>query len=271
MSDEGIRNVAAGLRKAGSRAEAQAFKDELEIKVQGEKAAHEVIIRAVETWTGHPINSFGQLPMVRDGEHVGYMSTRLASMMYPLHDVTKVAREVWAEKTPTIRSRRNAYQKLFDTLESALNQIGEMNTDAIVNLPSTKKSDPANLEEKLVLAMGSKKSVIIGSSFLTAELQEAIGHCDTILASRSSGRGRPREEAKYKVAQGFAKIYAKVTGERPTYSEDENGLHGRFTPALRKLFDAIGWDGVDLAGPANAACQSVEKEDLDFKKNSTLG
>ena len=254
-----------------AQAEVEAFRNKLLTKIQGEKAAQEVIIQAIESWTGHSVNGIGQIPMVRNGEHVGYFSTPLASMMSPSHDAREVAREVWAENTPTIRSRRTAYQKLLGTLEAVANQIADMDIETRSHIFSLKETNPTGLEEKLVLAMGSVASVAIAAKVLAVELQEAITRCDDVLVSRSSGRGRPRQEARYRLAEGFAKIFAKATGDRPTYSEDENGLHGKFTPALRELFDAVGWEDSDLSGPATAACAAVNEADLEIGRNSSLG
>jgi hypothetical protein len=84
-------------------------------------------------------------------------------------------------------------------------------------------------------------------------------------------RGRSRNEAAYAVALELARLYAKVTGKRPTYAEGADGLSGEYTPALRNVFDALGWKKTNLRGPAEAARDAITEGDLEYAVNRLLG
>lgn len=277
MTDESKRKIAAALKQGQKNRNALAFYTEVGAKAQGEKAAKVAIIQAVKEWTGHPVKG-GKLPISRNGCFVHYEPSLLFSSAQP--HVDAIAKEVWAEKTSEIRARLKKFQTLMKDASSLTENLGALSiadkarlrpTSIDVTFENIEAKGREHLEKNIIKSIGSVNSTLTSCQVLIAELEDAIARCKAELGNRQEKAGRPRDEAKYKVAEGFAVLFAKVTGEKPTFSQDPNGYHGKFTPALRDLFDAIGWESTDLEAPATAACKAVRMEDIDAPINKTLG
>ena len=86
----------------------------------------------------------------------------------------------------------------------------------------------------------------------------------------SKGAGRAKDEAAHRVAMEAAKLYAKVTGSKPTYSEGPSGVSGKYTPFLRDVYDAFGWTERSLRTGAEAAISALEPSDFEYARIGLL-
>lgn len=234
------------------------------------KQANAVIIRSVEAWTGFSQNPQGQLPVVRGGSLVAYLTNQNALAGDPISNVTfgfyaKSNNELKA----SIRVLKNLKKSLSDFLEAA----GTADFDTVRMLQSHGSSFPNDdkLEARMIFAIGHWEAAVISTTSLLEQVDKRLELIEYFLSERPSGQGRPRFEPRYAVARNFARLFAKVTGETPTYSEGRDGLSGKFTPALRALFDALEWDGADLEGPAKAAIDALEPDDYLPPQSHVMG
>lgn len=248
----------------------RSLKKKLQEKSQGESAARDLVFRAVEDWTGHAVDEFGALPIVRNGIFQGYTSS-LADMMLG-GAVNAVGRSVWADDTKALKDRKETFERLIKAISQVQEHLNELKLDEAWRLniaaPSNSRKLMAephlphewSLEEKVIFSVGYLESAKISLDALTASARQTVGETEKQVSQRPKLRGRPRSEAKYATALEFARLYYRLTGEVPTYSEGTDGLSGKFTPWLRGLFNAIGWNGASLEEPAKAAIAAVEAE-----------
>lgn len=244
-------------------------------KFQGEKSALEVIYSAAEKWTGHPASRDTGLPIVRNGEVVGWISgDGLLGQTSPTAE--SVAKAVWIEATEDLKKRLKAYKKFQKQLEDFAQTFNALSDDQTAHIYRDRKLYEVNtgsLEEKIIDTIGPTKAMTSCIGSLQTALKDSAERCEAELASRpvNQGPGQSRNEERHQAAIALAKLYARMTGERPTYSQDKNGLHGPFTPILKEVFVALGWPEADLSGPADSARNSISDEDMDYGTNTPMG
>lgn len=129
----------------------------------------------------------------------------------------------------------------------------------------------AALETRIIREIGIIEASTISLFALMQAASTELDRLEAKLEALNMGkRGAPRNEAAYAVALELARLYAKVTGRKPTYAEGPDGLSGEFTPALRNIFDALGLKA-GLRGPATAARDAITDEDTKYEVNRLLG
>lgn len=233
--------------------------------------AKRVIYSAVSDWIGETVTEGSDVPIVRDGKTVGYLPKDL----FGSDQVEKVTS---ASKTESKREFENKVERFAkvtaaaDALMNSLNKLSHLER-ATLNYGPFEFSRKTNLpvEERIVREIGYLYSALIACSSLKSQSETAQKDALRELEIRRTGVGRPRNYAAYAVALELARLYAKVTGKRPTYSEDPNGVSGEYTPALRDVFDSLGWGDISLSGPAEAAKSMITDEDLDHPKIGPMG
>ncbi|WP_133065713.1 hypothetical protein [Mameliella alba] len=196
---------------------------------RGEKAARTVILRAIETWTGHGLDEVGGLPIVRDGHFLGYDSGLAAMLTDPIQTVTF---GIWTEDSSALLARLKEYKRLRNSLIQVQSLLTNMDLAARLRIRRASHPESGSLQEKIINSLGSQEAVLFSTRQLISEIDREINSLEREIYSRGTMRGRPRIEARYRVAEQFAKLFAKVTGERPTFSEGPDGLSGKFSPKL---------------------------------------
>lgn len=224
--------------------------------------AEGAIRTAIRNWSGgHEADAEG-LPVLREGK----VYRHSVAFTDPVKSVLS------ASVTPSDPEKKKREERLERIAAAALSVV-----DAIVELPPEERSYircseiPPSIEGRVVNALGSDIALVQAAYQTAIAARQSIALQRKVWGGAKRKRGAPRHEAAYAVARELAKIYAKITGRPPTYSEDENGLSGEFTPVLRDVFDALGWQGRQLRGPATAAIKSVTEADLAFTAPMPFG
>lgn len=228
-------------------------------KTPEETAMEKVIFEAVKRWTGRQVSPIDGFPICR-GEEVSYRRNTVLSGFFggPVHSILSAAN---IKDSAFLRKRLNALTLCQKAIIAALDEFLKLSQDERIGNWTVTLSDDVNT--RIVEAMGrhvafQTSAIVVLESIGKQMLSIEEELCE--LGGRS--RGRPQNRAAKEVAALLAKFYVEVTGKRPTFTEDRDGLHGYYTPALRSVFDALGWEKVDLRGPASFAISQITEEYL---------
>lgn len=274
--------VADALLNVAATKEIEAEARALQEKEHAIKRAEEAILAAIQRWTGEEIQLGEPLPRFRGGARVGTIFAGFFSPN-PIREVVNAAR---IEERSEIERKIAEYKRLkeaadamheafvgmgyFQRLELQSTTIGEI--DSRQNGADQGRRDQLPLKVRLIHEIGLISSAGIANNELALRARAKIEELEGKLKQRKgTKKGRPRNEAAYAVALGLAKLYAQVTGDRPTYSAGVDGLSGRYTPALREVFDALGWTEINLRGPAEGAIAEISNADLEYEENTIGG
>ncbi|MBZ0129633.1 MAG: hypothetical protein K8F59_11005 [Rhodobacteraceae bacterium] len=250
-------------------------KGEAEMKAHAEKhhaviQAVEVIYEAVTNWTGIEVTPSERIPIIRNGKRVG----ELPQSLFAINPVREVAEASLVEDTGELKRKLDNLRAVFETSEALAKALGKMTFSERSKLDvhglrnrNDLQLEPS-LEARIIHEIGLTFTTFLSSKALFDGAKKEIEELESKLRDRNLGRGRPRNEAAHSVAQKLAQLYAKVTGRRPTYSAGPDGFHGEFTPALRKVFDTLGWSETDLSGPAQKAIESIDESVLMYGENN---
>lgn len=273
MTDSRERIVDA-LSAAMTRGEAEKELRELGKKIHAISLAVEVIYRALGRWTGQELKPGNPVPIVRDGKVVGSIGAGL----FGKDVVREVAEASLTELRAELLRKRDDLQALvaaIGDLNSSLSKMTGLELSRLEqltgNIHHNALRGPKAVEERIIREIGSVFSALISCGALLSAAKEEIGRLDGELEKRNAGQGRPRNEAAHEVALRLAKLYARVTGKRPTYAAGPDGLSGDYTPVLREVFDALGWKKTDLRGPATKAIEAITEADLRHEESTLDG
>ncbi|MBY0136348.1 hypothetical protein [Paracoccus yeei] len=224
-------------------------------------AVERAIYSAVERWTGVQMTPGGKgIPKIRNG------TVHLDSHSYTLLNeprsrvIDQIMQEAAIEGKATLSARLDRLRACELAVRTAL--------DAYANLEIAEQVGPwpirrgRTVERRIIEAMDLWVAFPTASEAMLDTLAAKIADAEQKLAKFPSAPGRPRNEAAHRVALQLAHLYADVAGRKPTYSENRDGLHGDFTPALKALFDALGWKRIALRGPAEAAVAAIADEHI---------
>lgn len=221
--------------------------------------AKDAIYSALTRWVGETVHQDGAIPMVRDGKRIGTLQQTILGQGREVDDIVAASK---LKKASELRRLRDDYNKLSKLAVKLTNGLANLDTMDLFKLGSAPRKVTYDTETKVIRAIGTIPSLLISLPDLLAALEQQTNDIDKKLDTSGAALGRSRNEAAHGVALGLAKLYARVTGKRPTYSEGPNGLSGEYTPALRSVFDALGWKTVTLKSPAEAAISQITDEDL---------
>lgn len=219
-----------------------------------------VIKTAIEAWTNHLIQDDSPVPVIRDG-HV-----RNHGMLSAWPSVSSMADEL--VRAAGLENRIQL-QTRYDRLSSCRDAI-RLTMQAFSDLKPVERSYPSitstfpwgkTTERRVIDGLGVWLALPASCESAIEMLEEQIKQIEEAISQFEITRGRPRDEAAHQVAISLGRIFATVTGRKPTYSEDADGLHGDFTPLLRNVFNALGWNRT-LRGPAEAAVNSISESYL---------
>lgn len=91
-------------------------------------------------------------------------------------------------------------------------------------------------------------------------------------SANKSPRGRKRHAKKYWIASELARFYVAMLNEKPTFAMTDYGEpSGRYTTALRDIFEICGLGGRDLRGPAEEAIANAPAVIGDSGRLNALG
>lgn len=243
-------------------------RDNVRIRARG------VIISAISTWVRRPWEDCNSIPVVRDGKLVNKLSDlSLGNAFAPsLPFPDQVIDAASAPSATDLKLERKATENLISSLETVRASAKELSVDKWWSLGSTwdHKDGPPDHVVDIIHALGLGKSFNASAHGLLFNARRQLRLIDFQLNEIGSVRGRPRDVAAHLVAARYGRLYAIVTGKRPTYGESPDGMAGEFTPALRDLFDALGWRGKTLRGPAESARLAVTEELIRSAEPSKL-
>lgn len=256
------KNLFQAKQKADDAARVTEFAQQVTSQIAVEKEATAVIYAAVKKWTGEEVSEQTAIPMYRDGKRQSEFDDTILGHGSTVRDLVRLSR--FSSKSELKRDIQHAeyLAELTENLWSALHELDPENFYGLDNIQDETKT--SSLEQRIIKQIGYTQSVMIASSVLNSKLRKQILRLNERLNSLDIKKGRTRDEAAYSVALGLAKLYAKVTGKQPTYSENKSGLSGEFTPVLRDLFDALGWVGRSLKGPATEAVRAIDLTNSEY-------
>lgn len=243
-------------------------------KEQAITRANEEIYSEIGRWTGIAVGPDGYIPIIRNGKQVGTLPQTILTGS-PVEKVTAASR---IEHKSEIERKISALQSVIVSSAGLIEALGNMTYLDRAGLEARRwwarnslRGEGAPLDERLLQEIGWVNSAAIAARALSTTAETQLGELQEELTKREVKPGRPRNEAAHAVARELALLYAKITGKRPTYAEGADGLSGDYTPALRNVFDALGWKKTGLRGPAQAAIEAVTEADLKYEEIKPLG
>lgn len=269
------KKIAAALAENELRREIEAEVRAHSEKLQAINQADEVVLSAVRKWTGQDVGTDDPIPIVRGGRQVATLRNTLLTGR-PIARVSSASLiEHKAEidrKIEHLKAVEAASLALIEVFESMSHMDrGMLEAGQGIYSENALRAGRPPLAERLIGEVGLVTSAFIAARALAANSVEEINKLQEELQQRSSKPGRPRNEAAHAVARELALLYAKVTGKKPTYSEGVSGLSGDYTPALRDVFDALGWKSTSLRGPAEAAIAAISEDDMRYEETAIGG
>lgn len=273
MTDS-TRNVIKALGDAMIQQQIEAEARILQEKQHAIIRSEEAIYSEISRWTGIQVSRGDRIPMVRDGRKVGEIPESLLTKS----PVSRVSNASLIEYSTEIKRKISAFRAILRSSEEFFKALGDLTyldratlqNEEVWPGGATAKMD-SSLESRIIREVGTLASAELSMLSLFHAAQKQIENLEAELENRKTNRGRPRNEAAYAVARELALLYAKVTGKRPTYAESQDGLSGEFTPALREVFDALGWKETSLKNYAQDAVESVTETDMRYEEKGFEG
>jgi len=261
-----LRDLLDYIESAEFREAAYSFEEKEQAAIEVEK----VFYRHASEWVQKPVQPGDPIPVLRGGERVGWMS---GTILCPITD--PIMRAALAEDYRNLNDARSDLEKISQSLSEIAGAMISLDAGEVAALERPMTLDASDeqpleahnrLSGKIIREIGYIRSFTLAAQSIAKTASARISEIDGELAARGVGPGRPRTERYHAVAVELGRLYANVLGERPTYSDGKDGLSGNFTPALRAVFDALGWKKIDLDGPAKSAVQSITERDLGVPK-----
>jgi len=263
------KKIVNALAKAQVNSQLQAEARALRQKLDAINTARAAIYSAISAWTGEVIRPGDPIPVIRNGRKVSEIHSNTLLHGDPTDPVTSAS---LIEHRSTLERKEKNLCNVKEKAQALISALTELSYSERIELDRQKQfSEDARLASRIIAQVGYLTSSVVGCSQMMLRSEEEILKVQKELKKRQRGKGRPRNDAAYAVASELAYLYANVTGQKPTYSEGPDGLSGQYTPALRDVFDSLGWTELSLRGPAEAAILKVGPEDLAYDKNQTLG
>jgi len=264
-----VKALVDGQVKRDAEAEARAYVE----KQHAITRAELVVVSAIGSWTGEALEPGDPVPIFRDGKRI---ATIPQHALQP-HPARTVAEASLIEDRSELNRKIKGLMNASEAADGVVRALGELTYFDRLSLENKCKGvgvfafkgahDP--LEIRVIREIGPVASAVMAASTLASTAKSEADDLGAELKKRDTKPGRPRNEAAHAVARELALLYAKILGKPPTYSESPDGLSGEFTPALRDVFDALGWDRTGLKGPALSAITAVS--DAELKYEETIG
>lgn len=230
-------------------------------------AGRDAIYSALSHWTSQNCAPGEPIPVVRSGEivhwiHPSPLANALAGTIGETSPVDSVLNSAFLPSVTELKSEKKAIERLLASLETVMKKARSLDVMPwwMVTRSWSDLSGQPDQSVNVVHAVGLGDSLNISIHGVIFNCRQRIRHLEDDLSQLQPSLGRPKNIAAHRVAEEYGKLYAKVTGKFPTYGESPDGMAGEFTPALRDLFDALGWNEKTLRGPAESARLAVTDE-----------
>ncbi|MCR9061815.1 MAG: hypothetical protein NXI02_31110 [Rhodobacteraceae bacterium] len=234
-----------------------------------ENAVEEVIYQHISKWTGYEVRPGSEIPFVvrPDVDPAHYAGFQMDYGFWrppdPSRDPVKAVLQAAIFESPRTlieqRKRLTKLGKALLTCADALSGLQDEDVHILTPLRVSAVPEENDLLDRLLLVSGPVASLhrLIRSSLKKTD--RIIANIDERLPPELEKKaGRPKNIQRHMVALELARLYRFVTDEHPTYSENRDGLSGKFTPLVRDVFNEFGWKNASLRGPVEAARDYVE-------------
>ena len=239
-------------------------------KSNARKNAESVIYAHVSDWVGEELEVGRAIPMPREHDK-GVTNIMVASAMGSVPQVWAILEASKLLDTPALKTNLSTLEKIQENAANMRRMIAKLDAGMMAKAKVAARNLQPSLEGRIVDALGADVAAYMGLEVIEIGTMEQIEFLKAEIKFRPfTGAGRARNEAAHRVALEAARLFAKVTGEKPTYSESQGMLFGRFTPFLRDIYDAFGWKRRSLRTGAEAAIASLTADDFGQKQNSAL-
>lgn len=276
MDDEKRDRLTKALIESEVRREYRASREAELKKEEVRSKAKQVIYDHITNWVGRTISPGEKIPVVRNGKEVGeFHGAGLAMFLDSSDPVDRVLdaaekqispKQLKAKLSRLQKAEQNARKFIASFQEFTSTEWALIGCRGADELPSELK---ARTEYRVLEAVHYSVAAPISVQVLCEGIKKEISDLQQALDSFPKKPGRRRDEKRYQVALGLAKLYARITGNRPTYSQNENGLHGEYSPALGDLFACYRW--TSIKSQAEYARDCITEEDFEYPKMYPMG
>ena len=216
-----------------------------------------VIYAHMSKWVGSELIQGQSIPNIRKRS----FANRMPDTVFVGESVAAILKASRIYKTPELKERLEALEKIKAQAESMRRGIAELDNELMASAKNAATNLQPNLEGRVIAAMGADVAAYMGLEIIAIGAVEQIAHLKYEIGQRPKKAGAAKNEAAHRVALESARLYAKATGKKPTYSENSDGLHGEYTPFLRAIYDAFGWKKLSLKLPAKEAINALSERD----------
>ncbi len=151
-------------------------------------------------------------------------------------------------------------------------EIAEFDPGLMASAKVAARNLQPSLEGRIVDALGADVAAYMGLEVIEIGVIEQIAYLKHEIDERPAKKaGRAKDEAAHRVALEAARLYVKVTGETPTYSENQGIPYGKYTPFLRDVYNAFGWKERNLRTGAEAAISALVRNDYVHERIGLFG
>lgn len=234
-----------------------------------QKEAADFICASVSKWTNTQYEKGYTLPIMKDGECIK-PATPTPSGENP-REIDEVLLAAQLENRTDLKARIARIEALEKSLMAFRSTLNALTPDEIARLDLVQPNWEWDTNVRVVSALGLGAAFNASIAASSTSIKRILREEREKLAKVAKSRGRARSEAAYGVALTFAQLYSIVTGKRPTFAENENGLHGEFTPYLADLFKIFGWGEKSMKRPAEEALKSLDYEAIRSARIGKIG
>lgn len=263
-----IKEIADALTKSKTLSEIKGEADRLVVKSRVLNKARSVILAEISKWVGFEVRDEKAIPVVRDGVIVKY----LAQGLFSSNPIDPIIQAAQLEDTSYLKSNVEQLTQLISQVDALLSTLSGMtHLDRLkLQVKGGVADNHVPLEARLIGEIGSVTSAVISLDNIKKNAKSELTSATRKLADRNTGKGKPRNEAVYAITLELAKLFEEVTGEKITYGESKDGLHGKFTPSARVVLDSLGFDGTALKKPIGEAKALLKQKEDSSAHNGTL-
>lgn len=219
-------------------------------------AVRDVILASAGKWVGAELSDL-RFPIVRNSEVVRWLDASESSRF--------VDGIIYAGMVPPIavlKTEKQQLERLLTALESVVRSLDEIDIEFSSALHGTWSDQGWSYGEPvdIIHAVGLTTALDVSIHGTITNVRRRLLAVDAELSAQPRNVGNKPNRPAYAAAKSFAELYAAMLGAAPTLSVSDSMYTGKFSPALRDLFDAFGWEKTDIRGPAKAAIEAISAD-----------
>lgn len=215
-----------------------------------ENAAKNVIYAAASKWVGQELNVGDKIPIRTKYAGFGYPSEISISGNEEIEAILSASKEM---NTKDLKGHIETLETLLKLAETFRDELAKFDPPTLEMAVASVHNYHSGLEGRILNAFGIGNAAFLSVDALAVGLAGQLIERKQELTDRNLGQGRPPNYPAKRVAEKAGIFYKTVTGQQPTNGEGSNGLSGGFTPFLRDLYDAFGWQETSLRAGLEAA------------------